>query len=37
VPRGAAYGYYAYYSYYQPGYEGVDEGDGRRASTPQVV
>jgi succinoglycan biosynthesis transport protein ExoP len=37
VPRGAAYGYYAYYSYYLPGYEGVDEGEGRRASSPQVV
>ena len=37
VPRGAAYGYYAYYSYYLPGYEAVDEGDGRRTSGPQVV
>jgi len=37
VPRGAAYGYYAYYSYYLPGYEAVDEGDGRHASSPQVV
>lgn len=37
VPRGAAYGYYAYYSYYLPGYEAVDEGDGRRASAPHVV
>jgi len=37
VPRGAAYGYYAYYSYYLPGYEAVDEADGRRASSPQVV
>jgi tyrosine-protein kinase Etk/Wzc len=37
VPRGAAYGYYAYYSYYLPGYEAVDEGNGRPASAPQVV
>ena len=37
VPRGAAYGYYAYYSYYLPGYEAVEEGDGRRTSSPQVV
>jgi capsular exopolysaccharide synthesis family protein len=37
VPRGAAYGYYAYYSYYLPGYEAVDEGDGRHASHPRVV
>lgn len=37
VPRGAAYGYYAYYSYYLPGYEAVDEGDGRHASNPLVV
>ncbi|MGH7521682.1 MAG: polysaccharide biosynthesis tyrosine autokinase [Gemmatimonadales bacterium] len=36
VPKGAAYGYYAYYSYYLPGYEAVDEGDGRHAS-PRVV
>jgi capsular exopolysaccharide synthesis family protein len=37
VPRGAAYGYYAYYSYYLPGYEGVEEGNGRPATVPQVV
>jgi len=37
VPRGAAYGYYAYYSYYLPGYEAVEEGDGRRTSGPRVV
>jgi polysaccharide biosynthesis transport protein len=37
VPRGAAYGYYAYYSYYLPGYEALDEGDGRRTSGPRVV
>ena len=37
VPRGAAYGYYAYYSYYLPGYEAVEETDGRRTSSPQVV
>jgi capsular exopolysaccharide synthesis family protein len=37
VPRGAAYGYYAYYSYYLPGYEAVDESDGRDASLPRVV
>jgi capsular exopolysaccharide synthesis family protein len=48
VPRGAAYGYYAYYSYYLPGYEAVDESDGRgggveagagtgRRSGPRVV
>jgi capsular exopolysaccharide synthesis family protein len=36
VPPGAAYGYYAYYSYYLPGYEAVEEGNGR-ASTPRVV
>lgn len=29
VPRGAAYGYYAYYSYYLPGYEAVEEVEGR--------
>ena len=37
VPHGAAYGYYAYYSYYLPGYEAVDEDDGRHATTVQVV
>jgi capsular exopolysaccharide synthesis family protein len=37
VPRGAAYGYYAYYSYHLPGYEAVEEHDGRRVSSPQVV
>ncbi len=37
VPRGAGYGYYAYYSYYLPGYEAVEERDGRRVSSPQVV
>jgi len=37
VPRGAAYGYYANYSYYLPGYEAVEEGDGRRTSGPRVV
>ena len=37
VPRGAAYGYYAYYSYYLPGYEAVEEADGPRTSSPQVV
>jgi len=37
VPRGAAYGYYAYYSYYLPGYEAVEEGDGRHAAGPRVV
>ena len=37
VPRGAAYGYYAYYSYYLPGYEAVEETDGRRTSGPRVV
>ncbi len=37
VPRGAAYGYYAYYSYYLPGYEAVEERDGDRVSSPQVV
>jgi capsular exopolysaccharide synthesis family protein len=37
VPRGAGYGYYAYYSYYLPGYEAVDESDGRRTSGPRVV
>ena len=37
VPRGAAYGYYASYSYFLPGYEAVDEGDGRRTSGPRVV
>lgn len=36
VPRGAAYGYYAYYSYYLPGYEAMEERDGR-ASEPVVV
>ena len=36
VPRGAAYGYYAYYSYYLPGYEAVEEGNGRHA-VPRVV
>jgi len=36
VPRGAAYGYYAYYSYYLPGYEAVEEGDGRHAVPPVV-
>jgi len=36
VPRGAAYGYYAY-SYYLPGYEAVEEREGRRVSSPQVV
>jgi len=29
------YGYYAYYSYYLPGYEAVEEGDGRRTSSPR--
>jgi capsular exopolysaccharide synthesis family protein len=38
VPRGAAYGYYAYYSYYLPGYEAVEEGNGRPVATaPRVV
>ncbi len=37
VPRGAAYGYYAYYSYYLPGYEAVEESEGRRTSGPRVV
>ena len=37
VPRGAAYGYYAYYSYYLPGYEAVDEGDGRHEVGPRVI
>ena len=37
VPRGAAYGYYAYYSYYLPGYEAVEETEGRRTSGPRVV
>lgn len=37
VPRGAAYGYYAYYSYYLPGYEAVEERDGRKAAGPVVV
>lgn len=37
VPRGAAYGYYAYYSYYLPGYEAVDEVEGRRVSGPRVI
>jgi capsular exopolysaccharide synthesis family protein len=36
VPAGAAYGYYAYYSYYLPGYEAVEEGNGR-VSSPRVV
>lgn len=31
VPRGAGYHYYANYSYYLPGYEAVDEEDGRGA------
>jgi succinoglycan biosynthesis transport protein ExoP len=35
VPRGAAYGYYAY-SYYLPGYEAVEEREGRAAG-PVVV
>lgn len=37
VPRGAAYGYYAYYSYYLPGYEAVDEENGRHATTKLLV
>src|SRR5438105_3414988 len=38
VPRGAAYGYYSYYSYYLPGYEAVDENDGRHEpAAPRVV
>jgi capsular exopolysaccharide synthesis family protein len=37
VPQGAAYGYYAYYSYHLPGYEAIEERDGRRASGPVVV
>jgi hypothetical protein len=37
VPKGAAYGYYAYYSYYLPGYEAVDENNGRHAVSPRVV
>lgn len=37
VPRGAAYGYYAYYSYYLPGYEAVDEKNGRHAAAPRLV
>jgi len=37
VPRGAAYGYYAYYSYHLPGYEAVDEVEGRHVSGPRVV
>jgi len=37
VPRGAAYGYYAYYSYYLPGYEAVDEVDGKHAEVSRVV
>ncbi|HWC72395.1 MAG TPA: polysaccharide biosynthesis tyrosine autokinase [Gemmatimonadales bacterium] len=37
VPRGAAYGYYAYYSYYLPGYEAVEESNGRQATAPRVV
>jgi len=36
VPRGAAYDYYAYYSYYLPGYETVEEREGRH-SAPVVV
>ena len=37
VPHGAAYGYYANYSYYLPGYEAVDEDDGRQVAGPQVI
>jgi len=37
VPQGAAYGYYAYYSYHLPGYEAIEERDGRRSSGPVVV
>jgi len=36
VPRGAA-GNYAYYSYHLPGYEAVDEDDGRSGARPRLV
>jgi capsular exopolysaccharide synthesis family protein len=36
VPRGAG-GNYAYYSYHLPGYEAVDEDDGRSGARPRLV
>ena len=36
VPRGSD-GYYAYYSYHLPGYEAVDEEDGRNGARPRLV
>ncbi len=38
VPRGAGAHYYAYYSYHLPGYEAVDEEDGRGSGArPRLV
>ncbi len=37
VPRGGGAGYYAYYSYHLPGYEAVDEDDGRSGARPRLV
>jgi len=37
VPRGGGANYYAYYSYHLPGYEAVDEDDGRNGARPRLV